>query len=133
DRLFPTSESAVSITVAQAVLKSDRMDDVVRDAVMLGASAIQPLVTRRTETTVAALLRGARVDRWRRVALASVKQSGRAMLPDIRTPLSFETWLGEPRATMSLMLVEPQAGAPVAPIRVLQGQPPPSEVTLVVG
>ena len=59
------------LTLVQAVLKGDKMDDVVRDAVMLGAAAIQPLVTKRTETTVAALMRGARLiaggaSRWRR-------------------------------------------------------------------
>ena len=40
------------------MLKGDKMDDVVRDAVMLGVAAIQPIVTKRTETTVAALMRG---------------------------------------------------------------------------
>ena len=39
----------------QAVLKGDKMDDIVRDAVMLGVAAIQPIVTTRTEMTVAAL------------------------------------------------------------------------------
>jgi 16S rRNA (uracil1498-N3)-methyltransferase len=133
DRVTPAAESPVALTLAQAVLKAEHMDDVVRDAVMLGVSAIQPLVTTRTEATVAALLRGARVERWRRVALASVKQSGRAMLPDVRTPLTFESYLGEPRAPLALMLVEPRAGAPVEPMAVLRSMPCPSEATIVVG
>src|SRR3954468_11345900 len=83
-RVEPPPEPAVPITLVQAVLKGDKMDDVVRDAVMLGVSAVQPIVTRRTEVTVAALVRTGRVDRWRRVALASVKQSRRAVLPEIR-------------------------------------------------
>src|SRR5437762_3331820 len=56
-RVEPPAEPIVPLTLVQAVLKSDKMDDVVRDAVMLGVSAIQPLITRRTEFTVAALLR----------------------------------------------------------------------------
>ena len=100
-------ESTADITLVQAVLKGDKMDDVVRDSVMLGVSAIQPLVTRRTEVTVAALVRGARVERWRRVALASAKQSGRAVLPDVRLPMTFETWLGEPPEDTRLLFVEP--------------------------
>ena len=36
---------SVAITLVQAALKGDKMDDVVRDAVMLGAVAIQPIVT----------------------------------------------------------------------------------------
>src|SRR5690349_11615188 len=83
-------ESSTHLTLVQSVLKGDKMDDVVRDAVMLGAAAIQPIVARRSETTVASVLRGARVERWRRVALASVKQSGRAVLPDVRMPLTLE-------------------------------------------
>ena len=103
----------------QAVLKGDKMDDVVRDAVMLGVAAIQPIVTKRTEMTVAALMHGARLDRWRRVALASVKQSRRAVLPEIRMPLTFETLLDEPPSALRLMLVEPRASAEVEPLSVL--------------
>src|SRR6267378_6607113 len=68
-RVEPAAESRVGLTLAQAVLKADKMDDVIRDAVMLGVSAIQPIVTKRTEMTVA-LVRDTRVERWRRVALA---------------------------------------------------------------
>ena len=132
-RLEPAAESAVGLTLAQAILKGDKMDDVIRDAVMLGALAIQPIVTRRSETTVAALLRGARVERWRRVALASVKQSRRAVLPEIRMPLTLETALGEPAAALRLMLVEPAAAASVEPTGVLQQAPPPADAMLFVG
>ena len=47
-------ESRVVLTLAQALLKGDKMDDVVRDAVMLGVAEVQPLVTERTEVTRAA-------------------------------------------------------------------------------
>src|SRR5690242_6204054 len=52
-RVDPPPEPAVPITIAQAVLKGDKMDDIVRDAVMLGAAALQPIVSTRVETTVA--------------------------------------------------------------------------------
>jgi 16S rRNA (uracil1498-N3)-methyltransferase len=132
-RVNPAAESNVSLTLVQAVLKGDKMDDVVRDAVMLGAAAIQPIVTRRTETTVGALIRGARPDRWRRVALASVKQSRRAVLPDIRSPLTFENYLDEPAPALRLMLVEPGASMPVEPLGALRGDPAPSDAALLVG
>src|SRR5215212_11970177 len=101
-RVDPVAESAVALTLAQAVLKGDKMDDVVRDAVMLGVTAIQPVVTRRSEVTVGALLKSARVERWRRVALASVKQSRRAVLPEIRVPLTLENALAEPAASLRM-------------------------------
>lgn len=132
-RADPAAELPVALTLAQAVLKSDKMDDVVRDAVMLGVSAIQPLVTERTETTVATLLRSARVDRWRRVALASVKQSGRAVLPEIRMPLTIGSYLLEPPPAWSLMLVEPSAHALAEPLATLRGERSPADAALLVG
>ena len=127
------AEPAVALTLVQAVLKGEKMDDIVRDAVMLGVAAIQPVVTTRAETTVAALTRGARLDRWRRVALASVKQSGRALLPEIRQPLTLESFLGEPPPALTLMLVEPGADAGAGPLSELRGLPPPQDAAILVG
>jgi 16S rRNA (uracil1498-N3)-methyltransferase len=132
-RLEPAEESAVALTLAQAILKGDKMDEVIRDAVMLGAFAIQPIVTKRSETTVAALMKGARLERWRRIALASVKQSRRAVLPEIRMPLMLETALGDPPAALRLMMVEPGAAAAVEPIAVLRQGPAPADAVLLVG
>lgn len=132
-RVEPAAEPPVALTLAQAVLKADKMDDVVRDAVMLGVAAIQPLVTKHSETTVAALMRGARRDRWSRVALASVKQSRRATLPDIRTPLTLEVYLNEPSPALSLMLIEPGACAGVPTLAVLRDRPAPSDAAVLVG
>jgi len=131
-RIDPAPETAVALTLAQAVLKGEKMDDIVRDAVMLGVTAIQPIVTKRSETTVAALLTGARVDRWRRVALASVKQSRRAVLPDVRVPLTFENFLDEPPADLRVMLVEPAIGGG-EPLASLQSTPSPGDASLLVG
>jgi 16S rRNA (uracil1498-N3)-methyltransferase len=132
-KVDPAPEPSVAITLAQAILKADKMDDVVRDAVMLGVAAIQPLVTRRTETTVAAILRGARLDRWRRVALASAKQSRRAVLPEIRLPMTLDTYFDEPRPPESLMFVEPAAGAACEPLSVLRSRPVPPDAAVLVG
>jgi 16S rRNA (uracil1498-N3)-methyltransferase len=115
------------------------MDEIVRDAVMLGVAAVQPIVTKRTEVTVAALIKGARLDRWRRVALASVKQSRRAVMPEIRTPLTLDTYLDEPPAAMRLMMVEPRASeapssaATPEPLSVLRGAPLPADAAVLVG
>jgi len=130
-RVEPAAEPAVPITLAQTVLKGDKMDEVVRDAVMLGVAAIQPIVTSRSEATVAALTRGARVDRWQRVALASVKQSRRAVVPAIHPPVTLETFLDEPPAGLRVMMVEPAAAA--EPVSALRNQPVPSDAALLVG
>ena len=132
-RVEPAKEAAVPLTLVQAILKADKMDDVVRDAVMLGVAAIQPMITTRTEVTVAALVRGGRVDRWKRVAIASVKQSRRAVVPDIRGPLTFDSWLDEPQAAATLMLVEPGASTEAEPFSILRDQTAPADAAIVVG
>jgi 16S rRNA (uracil1498-N3)-methyltransferase len=135
-RIEAAVEPSVALTLAQAVIKGEKMDDIVRDAVMLGVAAVQPLVTVRTEATVAQLT-SSRVDRWRRVALASVKQSKRAVLPDVRNPLTLESFLQDPPNALSLMLVEPGAGGGegdgVEPLSALQKQPVPQDATIFVG
>jgi 16S rRNA (uracil1498-N3)-methyltransferase len=125
-------EPGVALTLVQAVLKTDKMDEIVRDAVMLGVRAIQPIVSARSETTVATLLKSTRVERWRRVALASVKQSKRAVLPEVRMPLSFETFLAEPAEDMRVMLVEPGAADVFSPAAVQQ-KPTPKDAAVLVG
>jgi 16S rRNA (uracil1498-N3)-methyltransferase len=131
-RVTPAPEATTPLTLVQAVLKGDKMDDIVRDAVMLGAAAIQPIVTRRAEVTVATLVHGTRVERWQRVALASAKQSRRAVLPEILMPLTFETWLDEPPPDLRLMFVEPGLDG-AEPLSVLRSEPVPSTAALVVG
>jgi 16S rRNA (uracil1498-N3)-methyltransferase len=142
DPLAAVPEPAVAVTLAQAVLKGDRMDAVVRDGVMFGVAAIQPLVTEHTEAPRDALARGARVQRWARVAVASAKQCGRAVVPEVRPPLPLDQWLSDVAAARAsslqpaarhLMLVEPRARCACRPIREMGQEPPPERATLLVG
>jgi 16S rRNA (uracil1498-N3)-methyltransferase len=130
------AEPRVSVTLAQAVLKGDKMDDVIRDTVMMGAAAIQPIVTTRTEVTLETLQRGRRRERWERVAVAAAKQCGRATVPRILDPRPFTdltTALGHAALPApALMLVEPSASEGAFSLRELAG-PPPREATLAVG
>ena len=132
-RIEPAAEPLVPITLAQAVLKSEKMDDVVRDAAMLGVAAVHPIVSRRAETTVASVLRASRVERWQRVALASVKQAGRATLLEVRMPLQFADYLNEPAPALRIMLVEPGAATGATSIGALRGGPTPQDAAVLVG
>lgn len=130
-RIEPPPEPAVPLTLVQAILKGDKMDDVVRDAVMLGVAAVQPVVTARSETTVAAAR--SRIDRWRRVSLASTKQSRRATLPDIHTPLTLDTYLDEPVPALRLMLVEPGGAFETESLSKLRNDRPPADAAVLIG
>ena len=135
DAREPAPEPRLQVTLAQAVLKGDKMDDVVRDAVMIGAAAIRPILTARTETTVAILEKGRRQERWERVAISSAKQCGRAIVPPILEPVTFDAfiafllakWLAGP----ALMLVEPGATKAAVTFAELDVEPPKAATVLV--
>ena len=83
-------ESSLQLTLAVALLKSDKFDLVVQKATELGAVRIVPVMTKladirlRDESDAAK-----RVTRWGRIALEAAKQSGRALVPEVRQPISF--------------------------------------------
>ncbi len=116
ERTAPAPEPGVAITLAQALLKSDKMDRVIRDAVMLGAAAVQPLMSGRTELPRAAAGAAGRLARWERTVLSSVKQCGRAVLPPVLAPVAFDAAMEAIGDALALMFVEP-AGHPGAPGR----------------
>ena len=123
-------EPRVALALAQAILKGDGMDGVIRDAVMLGVSRIQPLVTAHAE-----IARPGRTGRWRRVALASAKQCGRAVLPEIAEPVGLAHGLAQATGDLRLILVEPGAAqaAQAESLAVLKDRPVPASATLLVG
>ena len=129
-------EPRVGVTLVQAVLKSDRMDDVVRDAVMIGVAAIQPIVASRSEVSHSSILRGRRRERWERIAVSSAKQCGRAVVPTILElePFDAVAALIDKRRLPgpALMLVEPNAGAEVVSLNELDARSP-REASVLVG
>jgi 16S rRNA (uracil1498-N3)-methyltransferase len=122
-------EPAVRLTLAQSVIKGEKMDDVVRDATMMGVSTIEPLVT---EHTAAHMKAGRAPERWRRIAIASAKQCRRAVVPAIGAGTGFADWLAQDRAAMRLLLVEPSASVEGHPLSTLGGDRP-SSASLLVG
>ncbi len=107
-------ELPVAITIAPAVLKGDAMDALIRDATMLGAAAIAPVVTARTVVPSRASQADTVVDRWRRVALASAKQCGRSVLPAISAARPLDAVLADPAWTGATRLVLCEPGLEAA-------------------
>jgi 16S rRNA (uracil1498-N3)-methyltransferase len=105
DRIDPAPEPRVPLTLVQAVLKGDKMDEVVRDATMMGVTAIEPVITART----IARQTGRETERWSRVAVSSAKQCRRATVPPIAPARSFDEWLRTQAHGLPLILVEPSA------------------------
>jgi 16S rRNA (uracil1498-N3)-methyltransferase len=136
DHLASAPEPRVAVTLVQAVLKGDKMDDVIRDAVMVGAAAVQPVIATRSEASLATLDRAHRRERWERIAVSSAKQCGRSVVPAIggirpfaQVPASIaELRLPGP----ALMLIEPGASVDALPLTELE-LPTPVEATIIAG
>src|SRR4030095_16083527 len=83
-------ESQLQLTLAVALLKSDKFDLVVQKATELGVVALVPVQTKladiklRDESDAEK-----RLVRWRRIALEAAKQSGRALVPEVAAPVTF--------------------------------------------
>jgi 16S rRNA (uracil1498-N3)-methyltransferase len=84
-RAEPECESPCAITLAQAILKGDRMSWLVQKATELGAARIVPMETARVVARPAGGA-AARQARWERIAREAVKQCGRVVVPVIEPP-----------------------------------------------
>ena len=124
----PAPEARVPITLAVAVLKGDKMDGIVRDAVMLGVTAVVPMLTAHTEVARAAIERSDRISRWQRIAVSSAKQCGRAVVPDVHPVSRLDDVLRD--SPPCVMLVEPSVSSAAYRLRDL---PAMDRVTLLIG
>src|SRR5882762_8175798 len=85
-------ESPLQLTLAVALLKGEKFDLVVQKATELGVARVVPVITKHADIRLRDESDAAkRVARWQRIALEAAKQSGRALVPAITSPVSFES------------------------------------------
>jgi len=94
-------ESPLELTLAVALLKGEKFDLVVQKATELGVTRVVPVVTRLADIRLRDASDAAkRVGRWQRIALEAAKQSGRALVPEITSPVAFASLLQEAPAKL---------------------------------
>jgi 16S rRNA (uracil1498-N3)-methyltransferase len=128
-----TPAPSISVVVVQSVLKGSSMDDAIRDATMMGAEAIDPVLAAHADVKTSFARRAETIERWRRVALASVKQSRRATLPVISEPRSLDAWLPASSSDMKLLFVEPSSEVSGATMHSLLTHDRPARVSVLLG
>ena len=89
------AESPLDLTLAVALLKNEKLDWAVQKATELGVSRITPVVTKRADVRVReeGETTRRRIVRLQRLALEAAKQSGRARVPAVDAPTSFDDLL----------------------------------------
>jgi 16S rRNA (uracil1498-N3)-methyltransferase len=83
------SESPLRVTLAVAMLKSDRFDWMIEKATELGVARIRPFVSMHSLAQPSAT----RQKRWHGIALSAAKQSGRSVVPEIAPPCALDDML----------------------------------------
>ena len=85
-----TNSGAREVTLAQALAKADKLELVIQKATELGCARVIPFAAERSIVKLDRLgdERGqAKVTRWRKIAEEAARQSGRADVPEIVTPM----------------------------------------------
>ncbi|HEX2271530.1 MAG TPA: 16S rRNA (uracil(1498)-N(3))-methyltransferase [Pyrinomonadaceae bacterium] len=89
-------ESPLQLTLAVALLKGEKFDLVVQKGTELGVNRFIPLTTRYADIRLRDEADAAkRITRWQRIALEAAKQCGRAVVPEIFSPVPFESIIKE--------------------------------------
>jgi len=97
-------ESPLRVTLVQGVSSGERMDFTVQKATELGVATIQPVLTHKSLMKLAGARASARVEHWRRVAIAACEQCGRNRLPEVLALLSLDDYCRATPQGMRLLL-----------------------------
>ena len=126
------NESRLKITLVQAVSRGERMDYSLQKATELGVNCIQPVMSRRVEVRLDQKKQAKRLLHWRGVVVSACEQSGRAIVPEVKSLLTLQQWLqarGEVPADATQCLVLD----PLATTRLSEVAIDPPAISVLVG
>jgi 16S rRNA (uracil1498-N3)-methyltransferase len=127
----------IEITLAQALLKSKKMDLIIQKSTELAVTNIIPVVTSRTIVKVEEKIQK-KIERWKKIALEAVKQSQKSFLPSISSPITIEK-LVERKGDERKLLLSENKGKYLRDILIesssseLNTPKPPSSVLILIG
>ena len=102
-------ESALRITLVQAIVSSDVMDAIIRHAVELGVAAIYPVVSARSARFPDGAQGEKRLAHWRQIAVAACEQCGRNRVPEVSPANSLAQWCDGRESSRVGIVLDPEA------------------------
>ena len=126
-KLETVVESPLRLTLAQALVKGEKFDLVVQKATELGVSRILPVITEHCEIRISDERSEQRLQRWQRISLGAIKQSGRRRLVEIDQPVRFQQFCRGLQGEPALIFSE-KSGRGLPPLAVQD-----SGLTVVIG
>lgn len=121
------NESALEITLVQAVSRGERMDYSLQKATELGVKCIQPVLSSRVGVRLKEDRMPKRLAHWQGVVVSACEQSGRAVVPEVKQPVSLAHWLSADDRSLRLVL-DPSAVQKLSAI-----SPTGNAISLLVG
>lgn len=97
-------ESPLSIHLAQAISKGDRMELVMQKSVELGVSSITPLITERCAVKLDKDRMAKKLHQWQNIVIAACEQSGRNLVPLVHHPVTLQQFVQEINAKLKFIL-----------------------------
>jgi 16S rRNA (uracil1498-N3)-methyltransferase len=97
-------ESPLEVTLAQSLLKGEKMDTLIQKATELGVKEILPFLSSRSVPLLGKSARLKRHRRWERIAIEASKQCGRGVVPKIE-PLRDYSEMLQTSSSGSLRLI----------------------------
>lgn len=115
----PSRESRSRLVVGAALIQPEKFELILQKCTELGAAAFLPIIAARTE--LAAERAATKRERWSRILLEAVKQSGRSLIPTISEPLRFVEVLSRPNLVIFEAEQQPDSGGIAADATLLIG------------
>jgi len=91
--------------MAQALLKSRKIDFLIQKATELGIAEFVPITCSRSIMKIKNK-KGKKVSRWNKIALEASKQSGQTRVPSIRPPVPIEHFVKQENSQLNLFFCE---------------------------
>lgn len=97
-------ESPLTVHLAQAISKGDRMELVMQKSVELGVASITPLITERCAVKLDKERMAKKLHQWQAIVIAACEQSGRNKVPVVYQPVTLEHYVKEAQAKLKFIL-----------------------------
>lgn len=88
------------IRLYQALAKGDKMETIIQKSIECGACEIVPFSSERCVVKIDKRDEGKKLDRWQKIAESASKQSGRGIIPKIKSILTFDEMIADLKGTV---------------------------------
>ncbi len=111
---FPSQgEPQTKITIAQSLVKGDKLEWIVQKGTEIGASSFQPFRSARSIVKINARKEMKKQDRWQRIAKEAAEQSHRGKVPAVLPVLSWNAMLDEIEKFPLALIAYEKGGLPL--------------------